>query len=418
MSQPSYFLPGVHDPAPKVFQNGTHRALDPTETLKRVGRLMPVMGITRIANITHLDTIGVPVVMVIRPNSRSLAVSQGKGLTLEAAKASGLMESVESYHAEHITLPLKLASYEELRYTECVVDVSGLPFHKGSVFTPTTRLLWIEGHDMLNDCRVWVPYELVHTDYTLPMPSGSGCFCPSSNGLASGNHVLEATSHAMCELIERDATSLWNLLNDEQRETTRVDLSTVDDLACCNILEKFDEAEIDVGVWDMTSDIGLPTFRCQITDRADSAFRRMYSASGMGTHSTRRIALLRALTEAAQSRLTMISGSRDDLFRNQYEISRNRDVLRDVREVVLGKGGGRDFRQLPNFEGETLADDVGHELASLQRIGIQEVIAVNLTHPLFRVPVMRVIAPGLEGSDHSPGYAAGNRAQQRKAGLL
>ena len=67
---------------------------------------MPTMGITRIANITGLDRLGIPVVMVCRPNSRSIAVSQGKGLTLDAAKASGLMESVETFHAESITRPL------------------------------------------------------------------------------------------------------------------------------------------------------------------------------------------------------------------------------------------------------------------------------------------------------------------------
>ncbi|KYF86628.1 hypothetical protein BE20_00300 [Sorangium cellulosum] len=102
-------------PAPKGYLAGTHRQVPPEETLRRVRRLMPVMGITRIANVTGLDNIGIPVVMVCRPNSRSLSVSQGKGLDLPTAQASGLMESVEAYHAERIDLPLKLASYEELR---------------------------------------------------------------------------------------------------------------------------------------------------------------------------------------------------------------------------------------------------------------------------------------------------------------
>lgn len=60
------------------------------------------MGITRVADVTGLDRIGIPVVMVCRPNARSLAVSQGKGIDIEAATVSGLMESVELYHAEHI----------------------------------------------------------------------------------------------------------------------------------------------------------------------------------------------------------------------------------------------------------------------------------------------------------------------------
>src|SRR5438876_10443588 len=112
---------------PKGFRGGTDRTVSPGETVERIRPFMPAMGITRIANVTGLDCIGIPVVMVCRPNSRSIAVSQGKGTTLIAAKASGVMESIEGYHAEHITLPLKLASYEELRYTHALVEVNALP---------------------------------------------------------------------------------------------------------------------------------------------------------------------------------------------------------------------------------------------------------------------------------------------------
>ncbi|MBZ0306337.1 MAG: YcaO-like family protein, partial [Anaerolineae bacterium] len=153
-------------PIVKQFQNGTYRLIAPEETVARVKQWLPIMGITRIANITNLDTIGIPVVMACRPNSRSISVSQGKGLTLAAARASGLMESIETYHAESITLPLKLASYEALRYTHPVVDVHQLPFIKNSAFHPERRLLWIEGYDLIQKDSLWLPYEMVHTDYT------------------------------------------------------------------------------------------------------------------------------------------------------------------------------------------------------------------------------------------------------------
>src|SRR5213075_1694441 len=112
---------------PKTFLPGTRRSRSPADTLKDFGRHMPEVGITRLANVTGLDRIGIPVVVACRPNSRSLAVSQGKGLDLAAARASALMESVEACHAERITLPLKLASYEELRFTHRLADVAGLP---------------------------------------------------------------------------------------------------------------------------------------------------------------------------------------------------------------------------------------------------------------------------------------------------
>src|SRR6056297_3549928 len=119
-------LPQATDPGVKGYRRDTHRLVDPVETLARVGPLAAAMGITRLANVTGLDTIGIPVVMAVRPRSRSLAVSQGKGLTLAAAEASALMESVEAYHAERVAAPLRLATYAELRGTERVVDVERL----------------------------------------------------------------------------------------------------------------------------------------------------------------------------------------------------------------------------------------------------------------------------------------------------
>src|SRR5215470_14520466 len=87
---------------PKTFRRGTHRAEAPESTLARVRPHMAAMGITRLGNITGLDRIGIPVAVAVRPNSRSVSVSQGKGLELPQAYASALMEACEGFHAEEI----------------------------------------------------------------------------------------------------------------------------------------------------------------------------------------------------------------------------------------------------------------------------------------------------------------------------
>ena len=61
----------------KAYRHGTHRTVDPTSTLARVQPYFARMGISRIANVTGLDRIGVPVVM-----RRSLPVP-GAGSTVE-----------------------------------------------------------------------------------------------------------------------------------------------------------------------------------------------------------------------------------------------------------------------------------------------------------------------------------------------
>jgi ribosomal protein S12 methylthiotransferase accessory factor len=398
---------------PKGFRNGTHRLIEPEVTITRARRVAPALGITRVANVTGLDTIGIPVVMVCRPNSRSLAVSQGKGLDLAAATASGLMESVEAYHAEHISLPLKYASFEQLRYTHPIVNLDGLPRTSDTRFTPERQLLWIEGRDLAEGDAVWLPFETVSLDYTVPFPPGSGCFGATGNGLASGNHLLEAISHALCEVIERDATTLWSLLGDAGQPATRLDLSTVSDPACQSVLELYERANIEVAVWDMTTDIGVACFLCQIADRTDERLHALYPSAGCGCHPTRNVALLRALTEAAQSRLTLISGARDDCIREDYERLRSPDTLRGYYASIGGRDRPRRYQDVASFESDTFEEDIGWLLGRLRAVGIEQVTVVDLTRAELGLPVARVVVPGLEGpEDRLPGYLWGRRAQK------
>jgi ribosomal protein S12 methylthiotransferase accessory factor len=393
--------------ARKTYRLGTHRLVEPAATLARVRPLLPVLGITRIANVTGLDSIGLPVIMVCRPNARSIAVSQGKGLDLMAARASGVMEAVETYHAEHITLPLKLGSYEALRYTHPLAAIRGLPRCADSRFQPDLPMLWIEGQDLLSNSPCWLPYELVHADYTLPFPPGSGCFAANTNGLASGNHWLEATLHGACEVIERDANTLWNLQHIDSQRQTGLALDSISDSLCCEVLDRYHRAGLEVRVWETTTDVGVAAFLCQVRERSDHPFRLWpRPTAGSGCHPVRQIALLRALTEAAQVRVTFIAGSRDDLGPEEYpsqappDPTEEMDIHRPVRR----------FQDVPTWETETFEEDLDWVLQRLETVGIQQVIAVDLTHPVLQLPVVKVVIPGLEGADEAGDYVPGARA--------
>jgi YcaO-like protein with predicted kinase domain len=395
-------------PAAKGHRRGTHRLVPPAATVERLSSLKARMGITRVANVTGLDRIGIPVVMVCRPNSRSISVSQGKGLDLDAARASGLMESVESYHAERIELPLRLTSLESLQERHRVADVAALPAITSGRFRPALRTLWIEGRELISGATLWLPYETVHSDYTLPQPPGSGSFLASTNGLASGNHPLEAINHAICEVVERDATSIWNHLPLARRHATRLDLGTVDDSDCVQTIERLDGAGFEVAVWDVTSDVGIPSFYCLIIDRLRE---RAHSGAGAGTHSARGIALLRALTEAVQVRTTYIAGSRDDIDADSFTATALEQKLRRARALMARRAPGRDFRSIVTYDGSSFADDLTWLLARLRSAAIKQVIAVDLTRPDLAIPVVRVVIPGLEGPDDHPRYVPGPRAR-------
>jgi YcaO-like protein with predicted kinase domain len=407
--------PGQPDNPPeaaKKHRDGTHRLVSPEETLESVRRFFPVMGITRVADITGLDVIGLPVITVCRPNSRSVAVSLGKGLTPAAARASGVMESIEGFMAERITRPLLLGSVSDLRSSHPLVDVDLLPRAAGSVYHPDAPLLWIEGRELLTGTTRWVPYEMVHTAYTLPRPTGTGCFIATSNGLASGNHRLEAISHAICETVERDAATLHSVRAPRDAASRRIDLKTVDDPGCLEALGRLDRAAMLVSVWDITSDVGVPAFTCRIAERSQPPAVPGYDAEGMGCHPDRNVALLRALTEAAQSRLGHISGARDDPSGWEHADGTDEEAPPEPAPDLDGEAG-RDFTAVPAFGGDSFDADVAWELARLRSAGISEVVAVDLTHEDFRIPVVRVVVPGLEGPVTTiPDCRLGRRAAQ------
>jgi YcaO-like protein with predicted kinase domain len=397
---------GDVEPGSKTLPKG-HRQLPAEETLARILPLKSSFGVTRIANLTGLDRTGVPVVMVCRPNARSSAVFHGKGADMVGAKTSGLMEAIETWHAENVVTPLRIGSLADICGEFATVDVSALPRASSRRFDSLSQMLWVEGRDLFDGEAVWLPFEIVHANSTVDGPASSGCFAGSTNGLASGNHILEAASHAICEIIERDAASLWRVTPRRARDERRLDLNTVDDEACLAILDLFVRAEIEVAVWDITSDIGAPTFRCLLADRTGESG---HIGIGDACHPKREIALLRSLTEAAQVRTTYVIGSREDIDAAVYQHHTLRARNKEARALMQPTDQSRRFESIPDFGFETFEREVDWLLSQLKSVGVQQVIAVDLTRAEFGIPVIRIVIPGLEGMDHHAGYIRGPRA--------
>ena len=132
-------------------------------------------------------------------------------------------------------------------------------------------------------------------------------FVLSSNGLASGNTEAEAVLHGLYEVVERDS-----LTRAESVVPRRLELTSVTGPAR-DLLDRLAAAEVDVRVEVLPSPTGLACFRATIWSEAFPV-----RFAGAGAHLDREVALCRALTEAAQSRVTEIAGARDDLTAGAY----------------------------------------------------------------------------------------------------
>lgn len=403
IERPGFLYKGDRYFSKKVYLDGTHRARNPAETLNDIEPLLGLAGVTRLADITGLDTIGVPVTLSIRPNSRTLAVSSGKGLDLSTAMVSGAMESLELHHAEFANLERIYCTYNDLRESNLCIPVEELPLREGEMFNLNWPETWTLGWDIIGQKSVAVPLQtaLMAPDLTLVRFPSIAAFVTDSNGLASGNDLVEAVLSGLFEVIERDAIAIHKLRSEASRELCgRIDNSTVPYESFQRLMRIIERSGSKLALYDCTSDVGIPTFRAAITNKRRGVGQIV---EGFGTHLSSEIAILRAVTEACQGRAVVIAGARDDVFHFALERVSKSDHRNAVQ--AIDEQPGRRFRpnQKPSFQ--HLDQDVETVVGLLRSVGASQIIVVELKLYDCEQAFIKVIVPKLEsypGSGYRP----------------
>lgn len=367
------------------------RICHPAETWRRVEPLLPQFGITRLSRLTGLDKVGIPVWNAVSPNAKSIVINQGKGVSDIDARVSAAMEALERAIACNPAVETIEASPRDL-------DTAGVRFETLSQLIASSQpdidvddvIIWTKGKDLISSDQVWVPLHAVTLDRTLEKCR----FWQSSDGLASGNDETEAVLHGLLERIERDADVLWRLRSISARLATCIDPKLLGDHVVDALVEKYESSGLILRVFDLTSDIEVPCFSAVVAE-ADILNRRQPRfhdvTIGYGAHPVSQKAAIRALTEAAQSRLTYISGARDDIFAETYErpLPPETQKLFEARPVspsihaIFGTANGP----------EALLERL---LGRLKEAGIMTAIAVPLHPPGLPISVIKIIMPDME----------------------
>jgi YcaO-like protein with predicted kinase domain len=377
----------AHDPY--IDLGGTIRSRDAAATLRWLEPLFPRFGLTRVARVTGLDDVGIAVSMAVRPLSQSLSVSQGKGMSPELSDASAVMESIELWHSENAPPHRVFGSYEALRARgEPAVDVVGL--RPEGVFLPPKDLRscpfgWLEGHDLVSGERRFVPrpFCAIGTDRAELAHFTSHV---DSTGLAGGNTIEEATCHALCEVIERDATARFAALSRDEKDARELDLESVTGPAR-DLVTRLERTRLRVRLWNQTSHVDVPAFGCSIEGVAE--IRGLARFVGFGAHLDPEIAVCRAVCEAAQSRLTTISGARDDQLPATYSAMQFFEPSGKPPSPPKHSFADAPKRRMSG----TFGGDVRFLVQTLRAKGFAEVIRVDLTKPEIGVPVVWVFVP-------------------------
>lgn len=381
--------------APKFGPSGVHRTVPAEKTWERVEPLLSKIGVTRIADITGLDRIGIPTYSVVRPTSKRSAVTVtcGKGVRAIDAKVGAVMESIEYKLGDPNPERGVLARYR---------DLDGSAVHPADFHLPpwvkdseSKVFEWVSGWDIAQDEPVWVPAATV---YMLD-PRGDYLFTTESTGFASGNCMEEAICHGLAEVIERDADSIATSYALTKTAGGRYPLVELESCppSSRELIERFVANEIDVYAENITSDLGIGCFSVTCADRRSD---KLLVHGGSGAHPIAEIALNRALTEAAQSRVADIQGSREDLtfFRRAERDPRRQDSA----QWKMPDSGSCRFADIPNTVTGDVADDIALMIERLRDRGFTRVVVVDLTTAELGIPAVRVIVPGLEISVVDP----------------
>ncbi len=371
-------------------------------TVERLRPHFAALGITRLARQTGLDRIGIPCFSAIRPAALTLSVSQGKGKDDFAAMASALMEAAEFAVAERPAVNARLATADALRRGgDAVYDFDRL-MPEDRPLADDAPIHWIAGATWPEGRPVWIPRDaLTIGEEAGDLPEISR----STNGLASGNAPKEALFHAVCELLERDATSLWSLLEDEARLATEFSIDAIDDATTQAIARQVMEAGLELRLFDQTTDLGVPCVMAVITERAEGNARLFDIAAGYGCHPNGPRAAIRAITEAAQTRITNIAGGRDDVGPAEYAEEADESI------AFLGRRTAGQAHAPAWLAADTPLPEMLERLA--ERVGPEARIAwASLGGAPYGISVVRAISTALEDRETNVNWVPGERAMR------
>jgi YcaO-like protein with predicted kinase domain len=406
-------LPGLHSLLTPEERRATTAPVPPGRGLRRMSndemlaRVTPHLrdyGITRIANLSYIDRLGLPVHTAYKPNGLSLASGSGKGVTQGDSALGAAMEAIEQSVWEDLDPAVIRLAQRDLE-RECVPFADGglLARVAGNLWHPGLVIDWTPMVDLMTGEQVWVPADLV----TVParrepaIARSLAAFMPGSNGLASGHDVAEALMSALFEVLERDAITMGPL-------TIRTAAPDVDALAAdvggdvAWLTEVIQSHKMSLRISDVTTDAGIPTYAAQLYDLMEPK-SGVFGGYGNGFDVHR--ALVRAITEAVQSRGVIIAGARDDIFAT----SRRAATRISNHQAPPPPGGAA-----PIVHRALHAPDVCTALQLLAeaaaRSGCPQVLVSRHSNPGDPAQVVRVVVPGLEGY-HFSNYSPGPRAR-------
>lgn len=347
--------------------------------------------VTRIADITPLDVLDIPVFASVTPLARDLTTHLGKGIDKETARISALMEAIERVSAEELEGESRCTTYVELVSSGAsVADPLSFDLSPLTSYRPDSPFEWVEGWDLLRGGPIWILADLARS------PAQEGILDQvDTNGLAAGFTRGRALRSALLEVVERDAVSQhhffqqYGIEGDAGPVRRRIDLDTLPPTPKA-LAERAKSASLKLILEDLTTDLEIGVISSTLIDPSfpGAAGPMPLMVQGWGADLVAEAAVTQAILESFQSRLGVIHGARDSY--NQIPPSR-RETERDILNVVAE----HNFSTVRDTISVDLETEIEFILEKLESTGLTQVIVIDMSRRLVGLPVVRVRVPGL-----------------------
>jgi len=218
----------------------------------------------------------------------------------------------------------------------------------------------------------------------------------NTNGLAAGNQLSEATLHALYELIERDSMSgIQGAGAVRLQETCEIiDTDSIPSSELKQLIAQINAANSKVVLIALPGKLPVHTFMAVLLNGEAKSGVELVN-TGSATHSVAERGAIRAITEAAQSRLSFIHGSREEMAdKISYGWSAEDPRINRIYMYFNQLSPAMSWSELHgrhDGEGQPVDEVLAKLLSALNEQGYGPLVRVELTQKEFDIPVVKLL---------------------------
>lgn len=336
-------------------------------------------------------------------------MSNGKGLSEIEAEASAYSEMVERISAG-MEAGIHIGAFRQNTMTKNLVsDITNFRYmngykwdHQNNVPNAVEAECFLRDYKFTNSqyaylksnselLKHWVPGYSLKEDKEVYIPILFVRWISATNGLAAGNTLEEAIIQASCEIFERDA--MIKFFRADRSKSYNISQSSIKNDTIQDIIKYFEDNNIEVIIKYIGNSVypvySVITFNKNLTENHIG-----YNTMKAGSSFNHEEAILRCFTERMQGTSFKQEAAQGlinkDMDPDKYMSMFFRGICPfNLKEYIDGEQ-----KPFINHKLDSTREEIDNCIDIVTELGT-DLIFINHTHPVFNMPVVRVVIPGI-----------------------